>query len=131
MQKASVQNRSFKVRRVVLIRVEGSGMGFNAALKGLAMAKLRNKSSAAARISHDAPARLSANTPAPVARISHDAAAIEAYQGRSSRPMPAPHGIRRNGRHRERASAPDRLFGQFRMVVSFGIGDALVQKPGV
>ncbi len=122
-------------------------MGFNAALKGLAMAKLRNKSSAAARISHDAPARLSANTPAPVARISHDAAArvsgdanarishdaaaIEAYQGRSSRPMPAPHGIRRNGRHRERASAPDRLFGQFRMVVSFGIGDALVQKPGV
>ena len=49
-------------------------MGFNTALIGLAMAKL-GKSSAAARISHDAPASLSTNTTAPVARISHDAAA--------------------------------------------------------
>ncbi|KRQ16716.1 hypothetical protein [Bradyrhizobium manausense] len=38
------------------------------------MAKLGNKSSTA-RISHDAPAHLSTNTPAPVGRISHDAAA--------------------------------------------------------
>jgi len=50
-------------------------MGFNTALIGLAMAKLGNMSSAAARTSHDAPARLSTNTSAPVARISHDAAA--------------------------------------------------------
>ncbi len=26
---------------------------------------------------------------------------------------------------------PDRLFGQFRMAMRFGVGDALVQKPGV
>lgn len=50
-------------------------MGFNTALIGLAMAKLGNKSSAAARISRDAPASLSTNTTATVARISHDAAA--------------------------------------------------------
>jgi hypothetical protein len=50
-------------------------MGFNTALIGLAMAKL-GKSSAAARISQDAPASLSTNTTAPVARISHDAAAL-------------------------------------------------------
>jgi hypothetical protein len=50
--------------------------------------------------------------------------------------MPAPRGIRRTGRHRERASAaplehlPDRLLG-LRMPVRLGVGDALVQQPGV
>ncbi|WP_092303114.1 hypothetical protein [Bradyrhizobium sp. Ghvi] len=39
------------------------------------MAKLGNKSSTAARISHDAPASLTINATAPAARISHDAAA--------------------------------------------------------
>ena len=65
-------------------------MGFNTALIGLAMAKLGNKSSAAARISHDAPSRLSTNTAAPVARISHDAAAIDGVVVPLSRDGAAP-----------------------------------------
>ena len=59
-------------------------------------------------------------------------------RGRSSTPRPAPRGSRRTGRHsgtRLGRSAsnicPDRLLAQLGMTVRAGIGDALVQQPGV
>ena len=58
--------------------------------------------------------------------------------GRSWRPTPAPHGSRRTGRHRERgfgrsASNTSQIVcsRELGMPVRLGVGDALVEQPGV
>ena len=58
-------------------------------------------------------------------------------RGRSSRPRPARHGTRRSGRHRAPGwplrleHLPDRLVLELGMAMRLGVGDRLVEQPGV